>query len=97
MEDQQSIGITNIIIIIIIVIEYLFLIFRGPLRTISSVVPDKNVLVMYGSTEVEPISVILAKEKQSLEVDNPPALCVGRPFVNDSVRIIPVQDGKLIH
>lgn len=66
----------------------------GVLRTVASVVPNRNVIVLYGSTEVEPISAIFGKEKQTLEGTKANGLCVGQPIVNDSVRIIAIQEGE---
>lgn len=50
-------------------------------------------LIAYGSTEVEPVSFITAKEKMTLEESKPDGLCVGRPLFDYSVKIIKIQDG----
>lgn len=68
---------------------------RGPLRTLLSVTPNKNTIVLYGSTEVEPISFVMATEKLQLEETKPDGLCVGRPVVDNSVKVISLLDGKL--
>ena len=69
-------------------------VFRGTLRTISSMTPDKKTGVLYGSTEVEPISAILAEEKVQLEASKPDGLCVGRPVFKGSAKIIKILKGN---
>ena len=68
-------------------------VFRGTLRTILSVTPDKNTAVVYGSTEAEPISSIFAREKVELEASQPDGLCVGRPTFKGSVKVIKILKG----
>ena len=68
-------------------------VFRGALRTISSVTPDKKTAVVYGSTEAEPISAIYAQEKMKLEASQPDGLCVGRPVFKGSVKVIKILKG----
>ena len=68
-------------------------IYRGMLRTILSVTPDKKCCIVYGSTEAEPISAILAEEKVKLESSKPDGLCVGRPSFKGSVKIIKLLKG----
>jgi acyl-CoA synthetase (AMP-forming)/AMP-acid ligase II len=70
-------------------------IFRGMLRAIANVTPNKNTIVLYGSTEVEPVSFIMANEKLSLEEDKPVGLCVGKPVVEGSVKIIKISQEVL--
>ncbi len=70
-------------------------VFRGTLRTISGVTPDRRSFVIYGSTEAEPISMIHAEEKMKLEASHPDGLCVGRPVFKDTVKVIRVQEGML--
>lgn len=67
--------------------------FRGALRTIMSVTPEKRCAVLYGSTEAEPISVIYATEKLELEASQPDGLCVGKPVFKGSVKIIRILKG----
>ncbi len=68
-------------------------VFRGTLRTISSVTPDRRSVVIYGSTEAEPISMIFAEEKMKLEASHPDGLCVGKPVFKDSVKVVRLQEG----
>ena len=68
---------------------------RQTLRSIASTVKDKKVVVIYGATEAEPISIITAKEKMELEESKPDGLCVGKPAIEGSVKIIRVSDGTL--
>ena len=63
-------------------------------RTISSVTPNKDMFVLYGANEAKPISIIVAKEKMKLEESKPDGLCVGKPLIKNSVKIIKVQDGR---
>lgn len=51
-------------------------VFRGTLRTVSSATPNRKTVVIYGSTEAEPISMIFAAEKMELEASRPDGLCV---------------------
>lgn len=69
-------------------------VFRGTLRTLCSVTPDKKVAVIYGSTEAEPISMIFAAEKMKLELSNPDGLCVGKPVFEGSVKVIQAVEGE---
>lgn len=68
-------------------------VFRGAFRTITSVTPDKKTILIYGSTEAEPISSIMAAEKLELEAGQPEGHCVGRPAFKDSVKIIRILNG----
>ena len=70
-------------------------IYRGVLRTIASVTPNRKAYVVYGSTEVEPVSAISAVEKMSAESDKPDGLCVGRPVFENSARVIGILSGTL--
>ncbi|CAI8051226.1 Olefin beta-lactone synthetase [Geodia barretti] len=63
-------------------------VYRGMFRTIASVTPEKKAVVLYGSTEVEPVSVIFAEEKLQLEAEKPDGHCIGRPVFEDSARVI---------
>jgi acyl-CoA synthetase (AMP-forming)/AMP-acid ligase II len=65
-------------------------VYRGMLRTIASVTPEKKAMLLYGSTEVEPVSVIFADEKLQLEAGKPDGHCVGRPVFEDSARVISI-------
>ena len=69
-------------------------VYRGMLRTMVSVVTDKKAVVLYGSTEAEPISLIFAEEKLRLEAGKPDGLCVGRPVYEDSARVIGILSGE---
>ena len=68
-------------------------VFRGALRTILSVTPEKRCAVLYGSTEAEPISAIYATEKLELESSQPDGLCVGRPVLKGSTKVIKILKG----
>ena len=72
-------------------------VFRGMFRTIASATPEKKAIVLYGSTEVEPVSAIFAEEKLRLEAEKPDGHCVGRPVFEDSARIIEILSGRLRH
>ena len=69
-------------------------VFRGTLRTISSVTADRKTAVIYGSTEAEPICHIFAAEKLQLEEGQPEGHCVGRPVFKGSVKIIEIQTSE---
>lgn len=69
-------------------------VFRDTLRKIVSVTPEKRTLVMYGSTEAEPISVIFAEEKMKLELSGPDGLCVGKPVFRGTVKVIRILEGE---
>ena len=68
-------------------------VFRGSLRTIAGVTPEKRTAVVYGSTEAEPISMILAAEKMELEASQPDGLCVGEPVFKGTVKVIHILEG----
>ena len=68
-------------------------VFRGVLRTVLSVTPEKKCAVLYGSTEAEPISAIYATEKLEVESSQPDGLCVGRPVFKGSVKVIKILKG----
>ena len=67
--------------------------FRGTLRTVSSATPNRKTVVIYGSTEAEPISMIFAAEKMELEVSRPDGLCVGQPVFKGTVKVIQILSG----
>ncbi len=69
-------------------------VYRGTLRIIANVTPNRNAYVVYGSTEAEPISIISAEEKMELEVDQPDGLCVGKPVFKETVKVIQLLDSK---
>ena len=69
-------------------------VYRGMLRTISSATPERKTVVIYGSTEVEPVSMIFAGEKMELEASQPDGLCVGKPVFKGSVKIIKILSGE---
>ena len=71
-------------------------VFRGTLRTVSSATPDRKTVVIYGSTEAEPISMIFASEKMELEASSPDGHCVGRPVFKGSVKVIQIIPGTQI-
>ena len=66
---------------------------RSTVRSIAGTIKDKKLGIIYGSTEAEPISLITAKEKMVLEESKSEGLCVGKPAVEGSVKIIPESDG----
>lgn len=72
-------------------------VFRSTLRTVSSATPDKKTVVIYGSTEAEPISMIFASEKMELEASKPDGLCVGHPVFKGSVKVIQIISGTSIY
>lgn len=69
-------------------------VYRGILRTVSSVTPEKRTWIMYGSTEAEPISMIYAGEVFDLEASRPDGLCVGQPVFKGSVKVIRILESK---
>ena len=71
-------------------------VYRRTLRTISSVTPDRKTLVIYGSTEAEPISMIFAEEKMELESFQPDGLCVGKPVFKGSVKVVHIHKGLTV-
>ena len=70
-------------------------VFRAMFRTIVSIVPDKKAIVVYGSTEAEPVSLIFAEEKLKLEAEKPDGLCVGRPVYDDSAIVTKILNSEL--
>ena len=70
-------------------------------ETISSAIRGRRLIVVYGSTEAEPISLIESDTKLQLERDARKAgkslvgHCVGMPVTRGSVAIIKTCDGKL--
>ena len=68
-------------------------VFRGTLRTVSSATPNRKTVVIYGSTEAEPISMIFAAEKMELEASRPDGLCVGQPVFKGTVKVIQILSG----
>ena len=68
---------------------------RSDVRMIASTVKEKKLAIIYGSTEAEPISIIPAKEKMALEESRPDGLCVGKPVMEGTVKIISASDGVL--
>ena len=71
-------------------------VFRGVLRTVSSATPSKNTVVIYGSTEAEPISCIYAAEKMEVEASRPEGHCVGMPVFKGSTKVIKILSGKSV-
>ena len=67
--------------------------YRGALRSVATATPNKKTVVIYGSTEAEPISVIFAEEKMRLEKTCPDGLCVGMPVFKETVKVIRIQEG----
>lgn len=75
-------------------------VYRHVAQNMCKVVSDPRFAVItYGSTEAEPISFISVREKVELESTGKLGLCVGRPVVEDSVRVIrinsPLDEGTL--
>ena len=68
-------------------------VYKKTLRTVSSVTPNKKTVVVYGSTEAEPICAIYSEEKMELERGDQEGLCVGKPVFSDTVKVIQVLDG----
>ena len=62
---------------------------------IASTVKDKKLAIIYRSTKAEPISIISAKEKMVLDESRPDGLCVGKPVMEETVKIISASDGVL--
>ncbi len=69
-------------------------VYKRCLRTVVGVTPNKKTLVIYGSTEAEPISAIFAKEKMELERGEHDGLCVGKPVFEGTVKVIQVLDSR---
>ena len=69
-------------------------IYRGAIRTITSVTLERRTFVLYGSTEAEPISTIFAEEKMELEGTQCVGHCVGRPVFKGSVKVIKILDSE---
>lgn len=69
-------------------------IYKGLFRKIASVTPERKSIVMYGSTEAEPISLILGREKVALETEDAVGHCVGQPVFKGSVKVIKILDSK---
>ena len=68
-------------------------VYRGMLRAIASATPEKKVMIVYGATEVEPVSTVYAEERLGLEAGRPDGHCVGRPMFDGSTRIIKILTG----
>ena len=54
--------------------------------------PEK-VIVVYGSTEAEPVSFIRAADKLKVEEGSSVGMCVGRPVFEGSVKVVRVEEG----
>ena len=59
----------------------------------SAVTPGRKMCVLYGCTEVEPISFIFAAEKMVLEASCLRGHCVGRPVFDGTARVIRIIGG----
>ena len=60
-----------------------------------SAIPGGEVIVLYGSTEAEPISAIWADEKLQLEGEKSEGLCVGKPVFDNSTKVIQLLKGMI--
>ena len=69
-------------------------VFHREFRTIASVTPGKMSAVIYGSTEAEPIAMLLAKEKLEVESTCSRGLCVGRPLLQARMKVIKLLNGN---
>lgn len=68
------------------------------LRVWRQALPDSEILVVYGSTEAEPVAHLAAEER--LEAINPhrpltPGFCAGRPTDRLSSKILRIHDGPV--
>ena len=71
-------------------------VFHGVFRTIASATACKQVVVLYGGTEAEPMTMIMASEKLPLESTQTRGLCVGRPVLDAKMKIIKLLDGMYV-
>jgi acyl-CoA synthetase (AMP-forming)/AMP-acid ligase II len=68
------------------------------LRTWRRVFPDVEILVVYGSTEAEPVAHLTAEERLSaLNPDRPraPGFCAGRPSERVRAKIVRIHPGAI--
>ncbi len=70
-------------------------IYKGLFRKIASVTPERKAVVIYGSTEAEPVSLVFGQEKVALETEDTVGHCVGKPVFKGSVKIIKILDSKI--
>ena len=63
-------------------------------KCVASVTPNNLTIVVYGSTEAEPISWIFAEEKLKEDAKKPDGLLVGLPFIEGGLKIIDATEGN---
>ncbi len=69
------------------------------LRTWRRALPDTEILVVYGSTEAEPVAHLAAEERQAAASDRhprAPGICAGRPTERLRTRLAPITRGPLV-
>ena len=71
-------------------------VYHRVFRTIASATACKNAVVLYGGTEAEPMTMIMASEKLELESTQRRGLCVGRPVLDARMKIIKLLDGMVV-
>eukprot|EP01136_Pigoraptor_vietnamica_P022700 Opistho-1_new@74119 len=67
-------------------------IYHSAFKTLVKATPKGEVVIVYGSTEAEPISMVRASEKGPAEAANARGLCVGMPFIPGGVKVIKASD-----
>ena len=70
----------------------------GQLRTWRQALPDPELLVVYGSTEAEPVAHLTAEERLAAVNDirpRTPGYCVGRPCNSVRTKVIRIQAGPV--
>ena len=69
-------------------------VYHSVFRTIALATPSKMAAVIYGSTEAEPMAMLLANEKMEVESTSSRGLCVGRPLLNARMVAIKILEGE---
>jgi acyl-CoA synthetase (AMP-forming)/AMP-acid ligase II len=70
------------------------------LRAWRKALPDPELLVVYGSTEAEPVAHCTAEERLAAVNDlrpRTPGYCAGHPSERVRTKLIPIQDGPVDH
>ena len=70
-------------------------VYHSMFRTIALATPGKMAAVVYGSTEAEPMCMLLAKEKMELEAPSSRGLCVGKPLLKARMAAINILEGEI--
>lgn len=69
-------------------------VYHRTFRIIASATPNRMAGVVYGSTEAEPMTLLMADEKLELEASQPDGLCVGRAVLGAGLKVIKICDGE---